>query len=279
MRNLKEHIHIEQVDDSRYGGRLIRLNMPVKELFDSLTPRPKLGEFHRIAEANGIIIDAPILASEQDVKDCLELEHKMSDYNEYEHALVNVLINLEYFDEEFVDSQTGKRGLKDSNGKIVVPPLFESCVGARDISMSETLAVVKQNEKFWLTPRDGSGHIINKSGYDKISRSFCYGWVERDGKFGLIDARNGETLIPCEMDWIDSENNAFYYLFGKNGKVGIADTFDNHDVWYLPPVYDEIDMEKRKFCLNGVWGWVTHEGEFLTEEPDSPFDSFFHAKA
>lgn len=271
MIELKEKINVTRINDPRYEGNLIRLNVSVKELFDSFIPAPQLGEFYKRCESLNIILDAPILASEQDVKDYCDLEHKITDFTDYEHALVNVLINLEYFDQEFVDPQTKKCGLVDCNGNIVVPPLFESCRGARDISMSETLAVVRSDGKYWLTPRDSSGRIINNLGYDKISRSFCFGWVERDGKVGLIDARSGKTLIPCEMDWMDSEHNFFYYLFGKDEKIGIADVFDNQDVRYLPPIYDEIDMDNRKFKMNGVWGWVTRDGRFLTEEPESHF--------
>lgn len=158
-----------------------------------------------------------------------------------------------------------------TTGKVVVPPMFDDCSGSTDFIMVDTLAAVEINGKLWLTPRDGSGRLMNDFGYDSISRSYCFAFVKNGVYEGLLDARTGNTMIPCEMDWVIS-NQGINMFLGKDDKVGIfesellnAESLGGSKL-YLP-IYDAIDVATGQLCLNGKWGWVLRDGGFVEKAP------------
>lgn len=129
-----------------------------------------------------------------------------------------------------------------------------------------TYAIVEKDGKFYRTPRDGSGRLVDEEGYDMLLQS---GDVIRKGKYGKVSMKSPKVLIPCEMDWIVYDNY-FGILFGKDGKLGMRDTCLHK---YIPPVYSAFDITTLRFYRDGVWGWVSREtGEFFTEPIGDRFD-------
>lgn len=254
-------------------GECLSLNMPVKELFDALSPDDD--NFHKNLTAAGIEFDAPVMASPQDVEDYQALEKSMPEWGdktpvdketERLRSIYNNLSGLMYEDKEFTDEKTGKKGLLDQFGNIVVPALFDSCRGATDMTEINNYAVVEKNGKFFRTPRDGSGRLIDDEGYDKF---YANGDVIRQGKYGKVSIKSPQVLIPCLMDWL-AYDNFYEILFCKDGKLGMRDTYLHK---YVPPMYSAYDITTLRFCRDGVWGWVSREtGEFFTEPIGNRYD-------
>ena len=270
--NIKEKLTVERINDPQYG-ECIRLNMSIRELLDAVSPDDD--NFYQNLKAQGIEFDSPVLASPQDVEDYLELEKfDLSECDEIQdcksesdkkhvermRSILNYLSGLLYKDTEFVDGSNGKNGLVDPYGNIVVPALFDSCRGASDLTEVVCYAVVEKNGKFYRTPRDGSGILIDEAGYDKI---YFNGEVLRGGKHGKVSRMTPQVLIPCEMDWMEYENLGHSVIFGKSGKLGMRDCFLHR---YVSPEYSAYDISTLRFCREGVWGWISrHTGEFFTE--------------
>lgn len=257
--SIKDEIIVTPESVKKYAGQtMLRLNTSVRRLFGALDATGH--NFRDIAEQVGIKLDKPILASEQDVADYLDLDSELKqcrvfDYipPEHKHAydVINELINLVYFDNETIDAETGRKGLVDSNGKAVVPAIFDSCKGCRDMPEVDSLAIVEKDGKYYLTPRDNSGKLINDIPYDEIKRSCSFGWVKRNGKCGLIDIKTGKDIIPCTMDWI--EDVSFYSIVcGKAGYIGVYDTYLKQ---YVSPRFKDFDFTTLQFCRGRKWGW------------------------
>ena len=203
--DIKNDLTIKRFQHPVQGWECIKLNMSIKSLLDAVSPDDD--NFWQNLSSAGIKLDAPIIASPQDVEDYLALDNSPiwddedDDDKESERlrSIYNNLNSLIYEDEEFTDEATGKKGLKDQFGNIVVPALFDSCRGACDMTQVCEYAIVEKNGKFYRTPRDGSGNLIDDEGYDRV---YLNGEVIRDGKHGKVSMRTPQILIPCEMDWI-----------------------------------------------------------------------------
>lgn len=259
------------------GFDAMRLNMPIRDLYDAVGATG-LDFYDKLVE-HGIKFDAPVVASEQDLADYKEVDARYSRISEtdgpatpeenYLHGLVNVLINLVYYDTESTDETTGKHGLADCNGKVVVPAWFDSCRGCREMSECDSLAVVEKGGEFYLTPRDGSGRLLNRIPYTSIGRSLTHGWVKRGEKCGLIDIKSGRTIVPCEMDWMEDTCLGFRILFGRKGQIGL---YDNYLSKYISPRFSAFDFATKQFRRNGQWGWVRRSGRFTKIAPGHIYD-------
>ena len=270
--DIKNDLTIKRFQHPVQGWECIKLNMSIKSLLDAVSPDDD--NFWQNLSSAGIELDAPIIALPQDVEDYLVLDNSPIWDNEDDddkeserlRTIYNILNNLIYEDEEFTDEVTGKKGLKDQFGNIVVPALFDSCRGACDMTQVCEYAIVEKNGKFYRTPRDGSGNLIDDEGYDRV---YLNGEVIRDGKHGKVSMRTPQILIPCEMDWM-AYDDFYEILFSRDGKLGMRDTYLHK---YIPPVYSAYDITTLRFCRDGVWGWVNREtGEFFTEPIGNRYD-------
>lgn len=275
MEKLKEQLVVTNVDIN--GCQYARLNMPLKEICHRIGVAG-FDIFDKLKEL-GIETGGPILVSQQDIDDYKSYEREHPVYNpdcseaEEFAAGVNCLIaNSAYFDQPLTDDN-GNVGLIDTLGNIVVPPLFDSAEGTSYLFHAQNKAIVKKDGKFWLTPRDGSGQIINiNRGYDSINPYFHYAYVIRDGKHGLVDLTTGHELIPSEMDWLKQVVND--YVFGKDGKIGYYSVFDCNESLESEPLFDAINLTTRQFMKDGEWGWYLKGGVFTTEIPCEEDRSF-----
>lgn len=279
--NTTDNLKINRVNHPDYG-ECLQLNMSYKSILDAFSPNDE--DFYKNLKANGIgDFDCPIMAVPQDVADYLELEKY--DWEEWEdvpdefkaieekrlnrmRSIKNELGSLLYKDVEFVDEQTGMTGLLDQFGNVVVPARFDSCRGATDMSEINCYAVVEKDGQFYRTPRDGSGKLIDEKGYDKI---FLNGETIREKKYGMVSLRTPEVLIPCQMDWFVFQRFGIGgIMFGKDGKIGMRDTYLHK---YVSPEFSAYDISTLRFCRQGEWGWVSRAtGEFFKEPKGNRYD-------
>lgn len=122
----------------------------------------------------------------------------------------------------------GRWGFVDSDGKIVVAPIYNSVEDFR-----EGRAVVHTDSGFGLIDVDGVevvDPIWDELSYD--GSHLCY--VERDGVCGVVD-RMGRQIVAPEWDWTGEfsrgmllvEKDQKYGFVDMNGEIAIAIELDN----------------------------------------------------
>ncbi|MCM1139190.1 MAG: hypothetical protein NC453_11530 [Muribaculum sp.] len=272
MCNLKEELQLIPVtiDDMEF----YRLNISMKEICE----RVGIAGFEVYDELRkqGFVIDKPILVSQKDLEDYIELEKKNQARSEFDEMtreeqfysdVRNLIANSAYFD-RIMHSPDGKVGLIDSCDNVVVPPIFDSCEGVSYLFYREQHAVVGKDGKFWLTPRDGSGKIITPApGYDSVEKLFGSTFVTRNGKKGCIGIYSGTELIPPVMDLLKDVVDD--RIFIMDNKIGYYHRFDR---LYIKPQFTAIDFTTHQFCLNNRWGWLLEDGAFTEHMPKNQYD-------
>ena len=188
-----------------------KLNIPVLQAFKTLGVNNRK-EFEGKLEEFGATYPYFLVASKEDIEDYKKIGNWMPEIGPYcgpegeEDFYGEVLGFLGYMIyKDYQIEENGKFGLKCTTGEVVIPPLFDNCVGSNEMLFCDTLAVVEKDGKQWVTPRDGRGKIVSE-GYDSISRSYCFGWLENEGQKGLLDSITGDVLVPCEMDWMEGSS-------------------------------------------------------------------------
>ena len=163
----------------------------------------------------------------------------------------------------------GKKGLKDSEGKVLVPAKYSSFEFLQlSKNNDDGFVVANRDGKFVLVALDGSGRELSNSLYDAIIRigyapnSFLA--FRKNGllSWGLMDS-TGKEICDCIIDnyelsskgdiWIESGEMLGYCQF--------PDVF-------IPPIYDNIETSGNQsdpllFTLNGEEGYVKRNGEFI----------------
>ncbi|MDE6576783.1 MAG: hypothetical protein K2J82_10000 [Muribaculaceae bacterium] len=274
MDNKEIHgIRIENVEYVMWPYKAVRINIPVLEACRRLNVHG-LDLLGKLKSLFGDKLDAPLILHQEDVEWYIDNAFteenpsdisKSNDEEEYINKTINLLINCLYFEEKIYNYKTKLVGLRDSIGRITVPPIFEDCKPCHDIDFTKTLATVKHKGRYWLTPRDGSGRLDEHLCFDSISSSFCYAWVIKDNKYGRLDSRTGKTIVPCEMDWLESIDYGFQELFSKNGKIGWTNTIDPDDNIYISPQFEAINLTTHQLKKDGEWGWLLRDGSFTSE--------------
>lgn len=172
------------------------------------------------------------------------------------------------------DSISGFKGCMDYLGKLVIPYEYE------ELELLE-------NEKYLVAAKNSKTGLLDCNG--NICVPFTYGWdafisdedevffVEKNGKYGLVDFNN-KQLIPFQYDaWIDSKDNLL--VVKKGNRYGIIDLKKKKEI--LPCIYERIEMGNKLYdngwhviynkkysnltaiLKNGKWGFVDLEGNIV----------------
>ena len=194
---------------------------------------------------------------------------KIMNEEEYKELLMSLCgIEEEYdiFDSVFVED--GKMGIVDALGNVVVPPMYNgySELYCYMIPKRLPVAVCDFDDKYALVACDGKGTPLCGFEYDMITFLFgtanmyvCKKDVGNRVYSGVLNSK-GELLVPCEMDMIHFVANNVVCVV-KDGKLGILTTEGR----FFPPVYDDMEESNGYLtaCKNGVWGYVSTEGELI----------------
>lgn len=163
----------------------------------------------------------------------------------------------------------GKKGLKDCLGKILVPAKYDGFgFIPKPIDFPRESVIAIRDDKYYLVTLDGSGKELTKEPCDEIRLimyyhpSSPYIYRKRGLKaWGLMDLEGNEICDCIIDDYADGANSVFFESGDKQGYwqfYGI----------YLPPIYDNIEMEDLDepllFTLDGVQGYVNYDGEFIS---------------
>ena len=107
--------------------------------------------------------------------------------------------------------QDGKWGLIDSSGKLVIQPQWEA---VNYPALTGNIVTAKKNGKWGLF--NTAGEVVAKPEWDAVS-TFSGGLaaVQVGNKWGLID-QSGKTICPPQWDWAESPNDGLLRI--REGK-------------------------------------------------------------
>lgn len=172
---------------------------------------------------------------------------------------------------EFEDHHTGKKGVMDVTGRILVPARYDgfSFLGTYQLGHDLPKGALKDG-KYGFVAGDGSGEELTQFKYtflewDPYTGFYKACWGDETKKFGYITSQ-GLVFIPNIIDRSYEPTNDFV-LLESEGKYGGFDTRTYH---YVKPTFDKVEVEPDKqvvFYRNGVAGYVIEEtGDFISIE-------------
>lgn len=163
----------------------------------------------------------------------------------------------------------GRKGLKDSEGKVLVPAKYS---GFKLLQLSKNnddgFVAAIRNGKYVLVALDGSGRELSNSQYDDIIKigyapDSYFAFRKNDLlSWGLMDS-TGKEICDCIIDnyQLSSNNDVWIESGGLQGYCQFPDVF-------IPPIFDNIETsgnlsDPLLFTLNGEQGYVKRNGEFI----------------
>ena len=179
--------------------------------------------------------------------------------------------NYDWFNVEFTDPATGKKGLKTVSGEVIAPALYDGFNEFHSYTFAPHSPVIAiKDRKCGIVKGDGSGLQLCDFKFDFIqSLPFCTLFVARwDGekeRFGII-AGNGEIICPNILTGVSEAVNGIMSI-ESGDKCGVID-IDTYQC--VLPEYDDLEMDAEAdivFVKGDKRGYVTEDkGEFVTVE-------------
>ena len=176
--------------------------------------------------------------------------------------------NYDWFNVEFADPITGKKGLKTIAGEVIAPALYDGFYEYHNYVFTPHAPVIAiKNGKCGIVKGDGSGQQLCEFKFDAIcsvifSSLFRAYWGGVEDRFGIITS-TGDIICPNILTRIDEPFNTLLPI-GTDDKTGCIDLYTNQ---LVSPDYDDVDLTDDGpivFIKDGQRGYVTDKGEFIT---------------
>lgn len=187
------------------------------------------------------------------VKEYDELQQKLNgldpswsdeEVNATSNRMYELENNYDWFNVEFTDPITGKKGLKAVSGEVIAPALYDGFIECQSYIFTPHAPVIAiKDGKCGIVKGDGSGQQLCDFKFDSIhSHPFCTLFVARwDGekeRFGVI-AENGEVVCPNILTGISEAVNGIMSI-ESGDKFGVID-IDTYQC--VLPEYDELEID------------------------------------
>ena len=185
---------------------------------------------------------------------------------------LNDLIGAYDWDNEiFDDPVTGKKGVKNPAGEVIVPARYDAFtfVGDHNIFRLSHIAA-KKDGKYGVVSVDGTGTELCEFRFDYLqwypyTGMYVARWDGISDKFGFVN-HEGKVFIPNVLTTLYEPWNDLMVL-ESDGKYG---AFDTSTFFFVLPEYDQIDADPEElvvFHKDGKEGYIIEEtGEFITRE-------------
>ena len=219
-------------------------------------------------------------ATAEIVKEYDELQQKLNgldpswtdeEVNAVSKRLNELEDNYDWFNVEYTDPATGKKGLKTVSGEVIAPALYDGFNEFQNYLFApHAPAIAIKDGKCGIVKGDGSGQQLCDFKFDDIhSHPFCTLFMARwDGekeRFGIITA-NGDIVCPNILTGIGDAANGILTI-ESGDKHGVIDIETYQCVL---PEYDDLEMDAEAdivFVKGDKRGYVTEEkGEFVAVE-------------
>jgi hypothetical protein len=166
---------------------------------------------------------------------------------------------------------TGKKGVKDPAGRILVPAEYDefTFVGDHNCFPLPHMAA-KKDGKFGVVAADGTGKVLCDFNFDLLlwnpfTALYEACWDGVKGKFGFVN-KEGKVFIPNVLTKLYEPWNDFM-LLESDGKLGALDV---NTFYFVLPEYDQVDWEADQnvvFHKGDVEGYIIEAtGEFVPKE-------------
>jgi len=228
-------------------------------------------------------------ATPEIVKEYDELQQKLKgldpswtdkEANEVSNRIYELETNYDWFNVEFTDPVTGKKGLKTVAGELIAPAQYDGFNELQSYVYSPHAPVIAiKDGKCGIVRGDGSGQQLCEFKFDDIrtytfTSLFLARWDGVKDCFGII-AANGETIYPNILTAYDAQPcNGIAQLFCGD-KCGVID-LDTYQC--VLPEYDDLEMDAEAdivFVKGDIRGYITEEkGEFVTVEQYETDENF-----
>lgn len=227
-------------------------------------PRPSVEILNKFDELNEMLTDNT-LTEEQ--------------HNEVIEGLNDIIKSYDLDNYLFEDPDTGKKGVKNPAGQVMVPACYDafSFIGDHNCFTMSHMSAEKDG-KWGVVSCDGTNTVLCDFQFDYLQWYPYVGlylarWDGVADKFGFV-TKDGKKVIPNVFDKYYEPCNAFMLLEG-DGKFGGLDVCNYN---YILPEYDDVDMEPDEevvFTKDGVKGYVIEEtGEFITKDQYENDDNY-----
>ena len=188
--------------------------------------------------------------------------------------------NYDWFNVEFTDPVTGKKGLKTVAGELIAPAQYDGFNELQSYVYSPHATVIAIKEgNCGIIKGDGSGQQLCDFKFDDIrtytfTSLFLARWDGVKERFGII-AANGEIICPNILTSYDAHPcNGIAQLFSGD-KYGVIDLCTYQCVL---PEDDDLEMDAEAdivFIKGDKRGYITEEkGEFVTVEQYETDENF-----
>lgn len=227
-------------------------------------------------------------ATVENVNEYNELKQKMNgidpsmsdqEVNAISARLTELENDYDWFNVEFIDPATGKKGLKTVADEPVVPALYDGFNEYRSYIFSpHRPAIAIKDGKCGIIKGDGSGQQLCEFKFDSIrsiafTSLFYARWDKVEDRFGIIKA-NGDIICPNILTGVDKPFNTLLPI-ELDGKTGCIDLYTNQCVL---PEYDDVELDDDGpivFIKDGQRGYVTKEGEYITLDQYENDEKYF----
>lgn len=189
--------------------------------------------------------------------------------------------SFDWSNSEFTDPVTGKKGVKDVTGRILIPARYDEFhyIGSYVFCHIHPKAA-RKGELWGIVASDGSGEELSDFRFRNLYWNSYSGlfeaWWGDSQKFGLV-TKTGEVFIPNVLTSVSEPWNDCM-LLENEGKVGALDIRTYH---FVLPEYDRADTDGDDdvtFIKDGVEGYVVEEtGEFVTKEQYENDERYYDA--
>lgn len=187
------------------------------------------------------------------------------------HAFTDV---RDWFTTIFVEN--GKEGLKDLDGSIMVPAIFDKVsTFDRKLYGPAKSVVVMLGGKYGITQANGKGEMLLACEHENICDVYDRFIITDNGKSGLFVC---DTMVVPQIADRFFEPCYDVFKFVANGKFGMYDVVCEV---YFEPVYDDIELfpdEIIKVVYQGKVGFLHIDGYFVPAEEADPKESFNYMK-
>ena len=219
-------------------------------------PKPSVETLHEYDELKAKLNEQGLLADElEQTINKLYVFYENYDFNNY----------------EFEDPATGKKGVKDPAGKVLVPAEYDEFGYIGDpYSPTVSHIAAKKDDKWGIVSADGIATVLCEFRFDHLfwhpfTALYIACWDGVVDHFGFV-TKTGEIFIPHVLTRLHEPDNDFMPLEG-DGKFG---AFDLRTARFLLPEYDRIDCGPEQnvlFVKDGVEGYVIEEtDEFVPKQ-------------
>ena len=200
----------------------------------------------------------------------LSFENDYSQISVLEERIKELEEKYNWFNIIFTDPSTGKKGMKDVSGKLIVSAKYDGFAEAFSYMHSPNSPVIAIKEGlFGIVKGDGTDEVLCPFKFDWIesilyTQLYLARWDSKNDCYGIITAK-GKVICPNVLTKYYVPFNGIL-IIESNKKLGVID-LDTYQC--VLPEYDALDADPDElivFHKDGKEWYITDEGERITKE-------------